>query len=153
MTTELTNENIITLVKTDPYNAGIAALIAVPGYDLQALIDLLNDRDSLGAGPVAADPISKTDLYGMINSTNLVAMNSQQIGLWGMIPDTVKIGESGTQANLNAIFSGFTATLSNFTAAYTQVGSAWERYFGTGLVATTSLINEARGFGPDSPNF
>jgi hypothetical protein len=94
------------------------------------LITAANDANGPGSGTVSADPISKTDLYGLIDAANLVAMNTQQIALWGMIPDPVKIGEAGTQANLEAIFDGFEATLNNFANTYTRPAGPWEVYFG-----------------------
>lgn len=143
----VTDANIITFIVSDPLSVGFAAIrTAHPGSDSD-LIVAANDVSGPGSGTVAADPISKSDLFGLIDSSNLVAMNSQQIGLWGMLPDTVKIGEAGTQANLEAIFDGFAATLGNFANAYVQPAGPWEVYFGKGNLATQQLLDSARNSG------
>lgn len=152
MPVAVTNANIIEFFVTDPLSVGFADIrTANPGAS-QPLIDASVNTSGPGAGTVAADPIAKSDLYGLINPTNLVAMNSQQIGLWGMIPDTVKIGESGTQANLEAMFDGFSATLASFAAAYTRPAGPWEVYFGKGNLPSISIIDDARN-SPPGDNF
>ena len=67
----VTNANIITFIVSDPRSVGFSAIrTAHPGLD-GPLVDAASNASGVGSGVVPSDPISKTDLYGLIDPGNL----------------------------------------------------------------------------------
>ena len=152
MTFPVTNANVITFIVSDPRSVGFAAIrTANPGAD-SPLVAAANSTTGPGAGTVAGDPITASDLLDLLDATEFASLTTAQLSQLQTIMSagTVNMGSSATQAKLTTILADYATSKAAVTTKFTRAASPWEVYFGKGNQCSGSILDDARNSGSGS---
>jgi hypothetical protein len=146
MTVEVNNANVIAFINGNSTLHAIA--LEHPGAN-QPLIDACNGTTGIGAGTVAGDPVSASQLLTLLDADDLQRMSTQQIALLTFYTSvqTLDLGDASIQSKLNAVLATYATSKAAVQAKYTRPGSLWEVHFGKGLVCDQVILDTARNSG------
>ena len=149
MTTAYTTANLLTFIKTDPLQIGLAAIIAAaPGQD-DPILNAINSPTGPGSGQVKREPIAANDFLAACSGFDMASLTTAQLTTLGIYTQvgTVSIGEATVQAMIANVFANYPTSKAALSALATRNGSPAEVYFGPGTVVSQDDVDKARNSG------
>lgn len=138
------------LIQNGPSAAALAPMVTAGNWP--GIANSLNDKNGTGSGLVSHSDVQPGDLNAIMDWGEVrAAVNPSDVQIWqGMLSQSpVKIGSSGVQGFINAVFATCTTTLAALKSFFTQQGSLIEVECGTGVQTSNIDVQYAMtGSGP-----